>query len=266
MSRTYRIGMLGFSAFERDTLAACFRLSGDRRYRYERAAPPAEGDFMLVDADHAVAAQTVADGPQGRRSVFIGASPPAGALAWLARPIDPVQVLRELDALVAAQAAVAAAAAPAALAPSQDAPPGRPVEAPPPPRALLVDDSAIARHFLASRLHPFGMHTEQADTSAQALARLAVQAFDFAFIDVELGADSDLDGLALCQHIKHHPGAWPAVGPWVFMVSAHHDEIDRVRGTLAGCDGYLGKPLQEAELRRLLMRHGLRQQALRPAS
>ena len=42
------------------------------------------------------------------------------------------------------------------------------------------------------------------------------------------------------------------------MVSAHHSELDRVRGTLAGCDAYLGKPLQAAELERLLLRQGLK--------
>ena len=37
--------------------------------------------------------------------------------------------------------------------------------------------------------------------------------------------------------------------------------MDRVRGGLAGCDGYLGKPLDEVELQRMLLRHGLKPRA-----
>ena len=44
----------------------------------------------------------------------------------------------------------------------------------------------------------------------------------------------------------------------VVMVSSHQAEVDRVRGTLAGCDAYLGKPLIEADLDRLLRRQGLK--------
>jgi hypothetical protein len=40
-------------------------------------------------------------------------------------------------------------------------------------------------------------------------------------------------------------------------VTAHVGELERVRGTLAGCDAFLGKPLDEASLDRLLTRHGL---------
>jgi DNA-binding response OmpR family regulator len=32
------------------------------------------------------------------------------------------------------------------------------------------------------------------------------------------------------------------------MVSAHATQTDRVRGSLAGCDAYLGKPLQPKDL------------------
>ena len=32
------------------------------------------------------------------------------------------------------------------------------------------------------------------------------------------------------------------------MVSAHASQTDRVRGSLAGCDAYLGKPLQPSDL------------------
>jgi len=43
----------------------------------------------------------------------------------------------------------------------------------------------------------------------------------------------------------------------VLMVSAHSSPTDRVRGTFAGCDAYLAKPLEDELLRRQLRQLGL---------
>ena len=71
-----------------------------------------------------------------------------------------------------------------------------------------------------------------------------------ALLDVELGPDSDHDGLNLCRLVKRDFTPAPVVG----IVSAHHGPTDRVRGSLAGCDAYLGKPLQASELSDLVAR------------
>ena len=125
---------------------------------------------------------------------------------------------------------------------------------PPPPRALLVDDSAIALRFLESRLKPWGLRTDLVGNSQLALERLAQRSYDLVFLDLELGPASELDGLALCRQIKLSAAAVNSV---LVMVSAHHSEIDRARGALAGCDAYLAKPLKESDLARLLKRQGL---------
>ena len=123
------------------------------------------------------------------------------------------------------------------------------------PRALLVDDSELALRFLASRLGRWRLDIDSASDSAQAQDLLARHSYDLVFLDIELGDNSELDGLALCQHIKQSATLMNAT---VILVSAHHSELDRVRGALAGCDAYLGKPLDEVELQRLLLRHGLK--------
>jgi CheY-like chemotaxis protein len=251
MSKTYRVALLGFSPFERSTLATYFRLAAPRSPGYALVSAGDESDFLLADADHAGSVQLVLATERLGETVFVGSQAPAGAMAWMMRPIDPLHVMRELDAMLLQRADPAAAkrsAAPPA--------PAEPAPAPPPgPAALLVDDSALALRFLASRLQPWGLAVECGSSSSQAVGRLAQRNFDFVFIDVELGAESELDGLALCQHIKRHH---PLAGSMLVMVSAHHSELDRVRGTLAGCDAYLGKPLQSAELERLLLRQGLK--------
>lgn len=139
-----------------------------------------------------------------------------------------------------------------------DPPPSRPGAAPsgsgasPRLRALLVDDSTLALKFLQSLLERHGVVTDTATTSQHALAKLAQRRADLVFVDVELGPNSTLDGLALCQQIKRGAGSASGEVPWVAMVSAHTRETDRARGLLAGCDAYLGKPIAEADLERAL--------------
>lgn len=257
MPKTYRVALLGFSPFERSTLATCFRLATQRDPRFELVSARDDSEFILADADHAASVQLVLATERLGETVFIGSQAPAGAVAWMMRPIDPLHVMRELDAMLLLRTAGGEAAAPrgAAARPAPATQPPAPPPSAPAPAALLVDDSALALRFLASRLQPWGLAVECVSSSGKAVERLAQRNYDFVFIDVELGAESELDGLALCQHVKRHHAL---AGSMLVMVSAHHSELDRVRGTLAGCDAYLGKPLQAAELERLLLRQGLK--------
>jgi CheY-like chemotaxis protein len=295
MPTAYRVALLGFSEFERTTLASYFRLATHRTPSYEQVPMLTDSDFIVADADHAPSVQLVVATERMAEAVFIGAQAPLGCTAWMTRPIDALHVMRELDAMVALGAASAAAASgerpgsprrattviqppwrvrPVAVAQVPEAPPlvpARPVappsqaRPPPQPSALLVDDSEIALRFLESRLQRWGLRIDRASGSGKAIELLAQRSYDFVFLDLELGIGSDLDGMALCQHIKRHPHAGergPHAGPpaitSVIIVSAHHTELDRVRGALAGCDAFLGKPLDEIELQRLLLRQGLK--------
>ena len=146
------------------------------------------------------------------------------------------------------------------VSPARPAEPAKaaPDETPKRAHVLLVDDSEIALRFLETRLHRHGVDSTRATGSGRALELIAQHAFDMIFLDVELGPGSELDGLALCQHIKrHHHHAGSREAPAVVLVSAHHGEIDRARGALAGCDDYLGKPLDEHLLHRVLLKHDL---------
>jgi CheY-like chemotaxis protein len=110
--------------------------------------------------------------------------------------------------------------------------------------ALLVDDSEIALRFLELKLGELGLRSRGVTDSDAALAQLDRHDFKYVFLDVELGPGSKLDGLALCRQIKRRAKRPPVVA----MVSAHATQTDRVRGSLAGCDAYLGKPLQPSDL------------------
>ena len=231
----YRVSLLGLSNFEHSTLASSLRLATHSGPRYTHVVSMLDCDFVVADAAQA---QAVAAAGKESATLFIGALRPAVKGNSLARPIDTLQVLRALDRLVLAHTAAKTEAAARKL------------------RALLVDDSELALRFLETRLQRRLLDTERATHSGQAIEMLSRQNFDMVFLDVELGPGSELDGLELCQHIKRQPrSSGGALPPQVVMVSAHHSELDRARGALAGCDAYLGKPLDEDLLDRLLVQH-----------
>jgi len=264
--RRHRVALQGFSPFERSALTSYFRLA-DHHPAYEQVDTIDDAHFVIADADHPGVIDAVLAADRASDTVFVGAHAPEGALAWMMRPIDPMHVLRELDTV-------------AALRDPGGARRESPAVRPPPARGgmpsrragdahaatshdggntevLIVDDSEIAQRFLERELLALGLQPQRAANSAKALELLAQHRYGFVFLDVELGDDSEFDGLTLCQHIKQQLRCSDGRPPVIVMLSAHGEAVDRVRGTLAGCDAYLTKPLDEAELRRTLSRHGV---------
>jgi CheY-like chemotaxis protein len=249
-----RVLLIGFGEFERHALASYLRLSGTRVPAYEQVDDIAVADYLIADADHPGAIDQVMGADRNADTVYIGSLAPEGALGWAMRPIDPLQVFRELDAAVAlrhfknAPPPLHVSSGPAPLADEQQ-PQRRASDLATAPLALLVDDSEIALRFLQRQLTQLGLRTETAINSQSALALLAQQRFDAVFIDIDLGPDSTMNGFALCQHLKRqqrpHGTGLP---PRIVIVSAHGSATDRVRGTFAGCDSYLTKPIKEDAL------------------
>ncbi len=242
MTSALRVALLGFSVSDRAAIAAGLRLFDPRAQRYPLVAGLDDGDLVLADADDAPAVQLVLATERLADTVFIGHRLPPGAAAGVARPIDPQRLVRALDDLRARRA------------PPLDAAGQEPAVAA--PTALVVDDSETARRGLALRLQRSGFTVEMAAHSGQALALLARHRFDSLFIDVDLGPASALDGFGLCQRLKRQPRPGRGAVPWVALVTGLDSPSDRIRGTLAGCDAYLTKPVDEAELSRLLWQEG----------
>ena len=280
------VALLGFGDFERSALASYLRLSGTRVPAYQQADVLEDAQFVIADADQAGVLDAVLAADRVADTVFIGSLAPDGALAWMMRPIDALQVFRELDATVAlrhSQAQAQAAAPPAPRAAAADAalaaaplaaPEAAAPEAAPaikrgttrrsddvsaPTTALLVDNSELTLRLLERQLQALGLRTETAPHSQRALELMASNRYDLVFLEVDLGPHSELDGLALCQQIKQQlRPSDPAAIPRVVMVSAHASATDRVRGSFAGCNAYLTRPLDDEALRRSLRTLGLR--------
>jgi len=273
MSDRYCVALQGFSAFERSALASFFRLAAQRLPGYAVVDSIAQADFVVADADHPGVIDAVLEAGRLADTVFVGAQAPEGASAWMLRPIDPMHVQRELDAMVALrhpQRALPTEARPGARgrtaiarAADQVVPARRAYEhvvAAAPAlvdtEVLVVDDNVVALHSLSRAVERHGLHARSARSSGKALELMAQRPFAAVLLDVDLGDDSELDGLALCRRIKHAPPTG-ARAPVVVLVSTHGEPVDRVRGTLAGCDAYLTKPLDEALLLRTLEDFGV---------
>ena len=290
------VAILGFNPFDRKALGACLGLTERGRTRYDWLLSMEDATLVIADADEPGVLDLLRKLDRIGDTLFIGAHAPPEAAAWLKRPIDQTQVLRELDRLQIGRAPHRPLPLPLPLpaglgrplrtigsAALRDAanrrttderdfgPAGAPLLAAlddlrrqraalrqpqVPTRVLLVDDSEVALHFLHRQLAAYGLEIDLARHSDRALDLLTHHVYGIVFLDVDLGEHSRSDGLTLCHQIRHrllHPAGKP---PLVVMVSAFHDPVDQVRGTLAGAEGTLGKPLDSVALDRLLQRHG----------
>lgn len=283
MTTRHRVALLGFSAFERSALESYFRLAGEGGVPQYELLPdivPEAGacEFVLADSNHAEVLAVVSAAGRVADTVYVGThlapAAPFGALAGMRRPIDALHVLREFDAAVARRSRVA----PAQAEPPVEAEPRRQHKFTARARqrakaqaaretsggdygnsvllggdsmfdhVLVVDDSEIARRFLQVRLQRLGYTVHTASNGLAAVDLAATRQFAFIFLDVAMDG---LDGFEACKQIKQMP--WPLDGrlqrgPAVIMVTGRTGAVDRIRGTLAGCDAYLTKPLNEEEL------------------
>lgn len=290
MAAPIKVAILGFSAFERSALAAHFRIAQERHPCYTIVLDVDEAKFVVADVEQSGVYELLRELGRLNDTLFVGAGAPPEAAAWTMRPIDPGNVMREFDRLLHLREnlqlpvtplglpsvpgalrtldAVAASAPPMPSRRAGDQAGVRasrrdarvvPIESPL-RRALLVDDSEIALHFLRRRLEPYGVKSDFAYDSTDALGQLARKGYGLVFLDVDLGEGSELDGLALCKRMKSRQASVGS-GPVIVLVSAFHEAVHRVRGTLAGADGFLGKPLDSAVLEHLLSGLGLRGRA-----
>lgn len=102
-------------------------------------------------------------------------------------------------------------------------------------KVLVVDDSASVRKQLELELALFAADVDYAGSAGEALALLNDRRYDVAFLDVVL---PDMDGFQICKSIKN-----TNKNTAVVMLTAKSSAADKVKGSLAGCDAYLVKPV-----------------------
>jgi hypothetical protein len=101
MAVSHSVALLGFGPFERSALASAFRMSLLRDVGYRLVDRLEDSHFAVVDADGPDTLEEVGGGRLFQDAVYVGAQAPAGARAWLMRPLDAARVLQELDLMSA---------------------------------------------------------------------------------------------------------------------------------------------------------------------
>ena len=273
----YLVEVIGFNETERLMLSSIFGLAArrDPSFAQRQAGAPRAPDLYLADASDAasIAQFKSARAAQPAPAVLVGETDHGTGLPLLARPLQWARLLQSFDnALQGAQASAAGAPAdyektmvfqrtstglgarPGITHPGGAANTPRPATPRPaagrsaPPRAaadavLVVDDNATVRKFMEARLAPFGFNVDFAETGEQAVGLTGTREYTCVFLDVVLPG---IDGYQVCKMIKGNKQAIKRTA--VVMLTSRTSPFDKLRGSLAGCDEYLTKPVDENRL------------------
>lgn len=117
---------------------------------------------------------------------------------------------------------------------------------------MVVDDSDVALKFMHNRLGRLGFRVTSVRSGEEALVELPLRHYRYIFLDVMMG--DGMDGFQTCRAIKKAPLTM-GTKPLVFILSSRGGVFDKMRGSLAGADAYLIKPLNELDLNKVLSKH-----------
>lgn len=252
-----KVALMGFTSFERATFESFFRLASRRTPAYVYSDALHAGDLVIVDSDREKVMLDLVSSGRLNRALLIGSQRRYGALQ-LPRPMNLMAVMRALDRLsdpsyVAPPATPdAQAEAAASLLVTEPGTLSEPMplrEAVVMDHILVVDDSDVALRFMTKRLNRFGYEIHLARSGEEALRRMDHQHFEFVFLDVMM---EGMDGYQTCKLIKKRTYPLGRRPPTVVMVTSLQSHADKMRGTLAGCDAYLTKPLVDHDLLKII--------------
>lgn len=114
---------------------------------------------------------------------------------------------------------------------------------------LVVDGDEESLRFIATRLEPYGFEVRRVNSGPEALLRTQQREYDLVFIDSRL---EGLDGFYICKSIKRQARPAGRRAPTVVMMTQRDEPLEQMRGQLAGCDGFLPRPLDESDLERIV--------------
>lgn len=121
---------------------------------------------------------------------------------------------------------------------------------------LIVEDELEIAQLIKQTLERESFTCQVANDGLKALELFTQQQSDLIILDLMLPG---LDGLEVCTRIRQQSNI---KDPYILMLTARGEEIDRVIGLSTGADDYLVKPFSPRELVarvRALLRRSLRQ-------
>lgn len=122
---------------------------------------------------------------------------------------------------------------------------------------LIVEDEIEIARLIQQLLEKEGFSCHHCADGAQAMADFRKHSPDLVILDWML--PGELDGLEICTRIRQQSGD---KDPYIMMLTAKGEELDRVIGLSTGADDYMVKPFSPMELvarARALLRRRLRE-------
>ncbi|GGJ85380.1 response regulator [Pseudomonas matsuisoli] len=107
-------------------------------------------------------------------------------------------------------------------------------------KMLVVEDEALLRHHLQTRLGESGHMVDAAPNAEEALYKASEFHYDLAVIDLGLPGISGLD---LIRQLRSQGKSFP-----ILILTARGNWQDKVEGLSSGADDYVVKPFQFEEL------------------
>jgi two-component system cell cycle response regulator len=221
------VAVIGFSAQERNVLKNVFDLTSLRTPSFTQFSPEngREPDLFLVDGSSPEYINETLSVVKTHPVpvVLVGDSNLGTPYPTIKRPIRWAHLLKVLESSVSANHAGTGAARADSV--------------------LVVDDSLPVRKFMEMQLRPFGFDVTFAASGEEAAQFAAQKRYTCVFLDVMLPG---MDGYQVCKLIKKtkHEGKPTAV----VMLTGKTSSFDKIRATMAGCDAYLTKPVDEEKL------------------
>jgi twitching motility two-component system response regulator PilG len=252
--RVLQVAAFGLKPNEQSVLRSISVLSSHsgRAISFDVAADGATADLFLVDVNsgEAVSRWRAVDPQQARPVIAIETQGKTSATKSLRRPLLASRLLAALDEV----ATTVERYGPRTLMPimrtGNDVQVEVPTIAPHPRQAVLVvDDSPTVRKQLELVLRGRDVDTTLVATGEHALDEIAQREFDLVLLDVVLPGT---DGYQVCKAIKK---GFSARRTPVVMLTSKSSPFDRLRGSLAGCDNYLVKPVSQTDFEAVLAKY-----------
>jgi twitching motility two-component system response regulator PilG len=268
VNEQYLVDVIGFNAVERSMLASIFALAARRDPGFVQYDPAStvsgSAAIYLVDAENpeAMGEFKLLSRRANLPAVMIGSNVDSLGFPLLPRPLQWARLLQALEGTVTA----AGSSAGAGLRDDDEGtlPGVRSLSLTTPGRGngpssgfdaaaaqkraagdtvLVVDDNASVRMFMKAKLAPFQFEVDFAETGEEAVGLTGQREYACVFLDVVLPG---IDGYQVCKLIKANKQAIKKTA--VVMLTSRSSPFDKLRGSLAGCDEYLTKPLDEDRL------------------
>jgi diguanylate cyclase (GGDEF)-like protein/hemerythrin-like metal-binding protein/PAS domain S-box-containing protein len=112
------------------------------------------------------------------------------------------------------------------------------------PKILLVDDNPNNRLALRTVLKGVEAQLHEAANGLDALSMAVEEDYALILLDVQM---PEMDGYEVCEHLRSDTKT--ANTPVIFLTAAFKDDVDKVRGYVAGATDYLAKPIDDHILR-----------------